>query len=288
VVSKLVPALEHFAHGLAARDAALRHTLHALPHPEVGCLLYSGLVLWYLGYPHQARTRMHEGLAVAQQLPHPHHLVWAQHIGALFYQLCREPQTAQALANTMVAAAAEQGIQIGAETGRFVQGWALTQAGQGEAGIAQMRQSITAHRAMAGSSGLPWWLALLAEVYGALGQVAAGLTVLAEAQALVDRMQAHFFAAEIARLTGEFLLRDGSTAQEYEAETCFRRALDLARRQQAKSLELRAAMSVSRLWQQQGKRTAARGLLAPVYGWFTEGFDTADLQEAKALLEELA
>jgi predicted ATPase len=151
-----------------------------------------------------------------------------------------------------------------------------------------MRQSITAHRPLAGVSGLPWWLALLAEAYGSLGQVAAGLTVLAEAQALVDSMQAHFFAAEIARLTGEFLLRDCSTTQECEAETCFRRALDIARRQQAKSLELRAAMSMSRLWQQQGKRTAARCLLAPIYGWFTEGFDTADLQEAKALLEELA
>jgi tetratricopeptide (TPR) repeat protein len=311
-LGELVSALKHFAHGLACRDTVLRHTLHALPHPEVGCLLYSGLVLWYLGYPHQARTRMHEGLAVAQQLPHPYHLVWAQHIGALFYQLCREPRAAQELANTMVAAAAEQGIQIGAETGLFVQGWALTQEGQyqflnisfmlsgfvqgwaltqegqGEAGTAQMRQSITAHRAVAGASGLPWWLALLAEAYASLGQVAAGLTVLAEAQALVDSMQAHFFAAEIARLTGEFLLRDGSTTQECEAETCFRRALGIARRQQAKSLELRAAMSMSRLWQQQGKRTAARCLLAPIYGWFTEGFDTADLQEAKALLEELA
>jgi class 3 adenylate cyclase/DNA-binding winged helix-turn-helix (wHTH) protein/predicted ATPase len=285
-LGELVPALEHFEHGLASRDAALRHTLHTLPHPEVGCLLYSGVVLWYLGYPHQARTRIHEGLAVAQQLPHPHHLVWAQHIGALFYQLCREPRAAQALANSMVAAAAEQGIQ-GVETGLFVQGWALAQAGQGEAGIAQMRQSITMYRAVVGASGLPRWLALLAEAYVALGQVAAGLTVLAEAQALVDSMQAHFFAAEISRLTGEFLLRDGSTAQEGEAETCLRRALDIARRQQAKSLELRAAISLARLWHQQGKRVTARELLAPVYGWFTESFDTLDLQEAKALLEEL-
>jgi hypothetical protein len=207
--------------------------------------------------------------ALSQQLPHPHHLVWAQHIGALFYQLCREPRAAQELADTMVAAAAEQGIQIGAETGLFILGWVLTQAGQGEAGIAQIRQSITAYRAVVGVSGLPRWLALLAEAYGSLGQVATGLTALAEAQALVDRTQAHFFAAEIVRLKGEFLLRDGSTAQEDEAEACFRRALDIARRQQAKSLELRAAMSVSRLWQQQGKGTATRGLPAQAHAGVT-------------------
>jgi predicted ATPase len=114
-----------------------------------------------------------------------------------------------------------------------------------------------------------------------------GLQALAEAHTLVEQHDERWWEAEVCRLRGVLLLRQPGTPQE-EAETCFRQALDVARRQEAKSLELRAAMSLARLWQQQGKRNDARALLAPIYGWFTEGFDTADLQEAKALLEELS
>ena len=127
---------------------------------------------------------------------------------------------------------------------------------------------------------------LLAEAYGEVGQTEAGLTVLAEALAVVDNTGERYWEAELYRLKGELLLRRASPTEEVEA--WFQQALDVARHQQAKSLELRAAMSLSRLWQQQGKRAEARELLAPIYGWFTEGFDTADLQEAKALLEALA
>jgi predicted ATPase len=127
---------------------------------------------------------------------------------------------------------------------------------------------------------------MLAEVHGSLGQPEAGLTALREALALVKTTGERYYAAELHRLQGELLLQH-ATPEWSHAETCFQQALDLARRQEAKSLELRAAMSLSRLWQQQGKRAEAYDLLAPIYGWFTEGFDTADLQEAKTLLEEL-
>src|SRR5215467_13567362 len=130
-------------------------------------------------------------------------------------------------------------------------------------------------------------LALLAETYGKAGQAAEGLRVLAEALAHVHATEERFYEAEIHRLKGELLLAR-SAENQVEAEACFHEALTIARHQQAKSLELRAAMSLARLWQQQGKRAEARALLAPVYGWFTEGFDTADLQDAKALLEALA
>ena len=120
-----------------------------------------------------------------------------------------------------------------------------------------------------------------------MGQVDTGLRLLAEALAEVERTEERVWEAELYRLKGKLLLRQG-TPDEHQAETCFLQALDVARRQKAKALELRAAMSLSRLWQQQGKRMDARELLAPIYGWFTEGFDTADLQEAKALLEELS
>jgi predicted ATPase len=129
---------------------------------------------------------------------------------------------------------------------------------------------------------------LLAEVYDHLGHVEDGLQALAEAHVLVKQQEDRWWEAEIHRLRGVLLLRQTGTLQaEAEAETCFQQALDVARRQEAKSLELRATMSLARLWQQQGKRTEAYDLLAPIYGWFTKGFDTADLQEAKALLEAL-
>src|SRR5262249_36022780 len=130
------------------------------------------------------------------------------------------------------------------------------------------------------------YLALLAEAYGRAGQAEEGLRLLAEALAHVDTTGERYYAAEVYRLKGELLLRQ-AIPDEAQAETCWHQALDIARHQQTRSWELRAATSVARLWQQQGKRAEAYALLAPVYGWFTEGFDTADLQEARALLEEL-
>jgi predicted ATPase len=153
-------------------------------------------------------------------------------------------------------------------------------------GIAQIRQGFAAWRATGAGVAWPWWLALLAEVCGKVGQLDEGLGALEEALAAVQHNEEHHYEAEVYRLKGELLLQQ-SAAQQGEAEEHFQQALDIARRQQAKSLELRAAVSLSRLWQRQGQRTEAYDLLAPVYGWFTEGFDTADLQEAKALLEEL-
>lgn len=133
----------------------------------------------------------------------------------------------------------------------------------------------------------PYYLALLAEAYGKDGQTEEGLRVLAEALTASQKNGWRLWEAELYRLKGELLLAH-SAEQHAEAETCFQQALDIARRQQAKSLELRAAMSLARLWQRQGKHAEARQLLAPIYGWFTEGFDTADLQDSRALLEALA
>jgi predicted ATPase len=153
--------------------------------------------------------------------------------------------------------------------------------------MAQMQQGLAAWHATGAAVFRPYGLALLAAASAQMRQVEEGLTLLAEALAVTNEKGERRWEAELYRLQGELLLaRD--TGQDTEAETCFRQALDIARRQQAKSWELRAAMSLARLWQRQGKRVEARELLAPVHGWFTEGFDTADLQEAKALLEELA
>ena len=167
----------------------------------------------------------------------------------------------------------------------MLRGWALVEQGQGDAGIAEIRQGIAAQRATGGRNTGP--LALLAKACWNLGQSEEGLRVVAETLAIVNSNGEGRWMAELYRLQGELLL---TLASEHhaEAETCFQQALEVARRQQAKSWELRAAVSLSRLWQHQGKQAEARELLAPIYGWFTEGFDTADLQEAKALLDALA
>ncbi len=170
--------------------------------------------------------------------------------------------------------------------GRILQGWGLAEQGRGAEGIAQMREGLAAWHAMGAELGRPYYLGLLAEAYARMGQTEAGLSALAEALAATHKRGEHYCAAELYRLQGELLLA-GSSEQHAEVQTYFEQALDVARGQQAKSLELRAAISLSRLWQQQGKRADVYQLLAPLYSWFTEGFDTADLQEAKALLEKL-
>src|SRR5262249_43614319 len=158
---------------------------------------------------------------------------------------------------------------------------ALVEQGQGEAGIAQMRQGQAAYRATGTVRG--GYFSLLAEAYGKMRQTEEGLRVIAEP--LARSANSGGGEGELYRVQGELLLRQ-RMPDAPEAETCFRQTLDSARRQQAKSLELRAATSLARLWQQQGKRAEARALLAPIYGWFTEGFDTADLKDAKTLLHE--
>src|SRR5262249_40636588 len=160
----------------------------------------------------------------------------------------------------------------------------LGKQGQGEEGVAQMRQGLAAWQATGQELGRPAFLGLLAEAYGKGRQPEEGLRLLTEALTLVRKNEERYWEAELYRLKGE-LLRGLSTDNEAEAESYFYQALEVARYRQAKSWELRAAMSLSRLWEQQGKRAEARALLAPIYSWFTEGFDTADLQEAKALFD---
>jgi predicted ATPase len=190
-------------------------------------------------------------------------------------------------AEAAVALATVQSFPLWAAWGTSLRGWALAMQGQGEEGMAQIRQGIASARATGAAVFVPYLCTLLADVDAHLGHTADGLQALAEAHTLVEQQEERYWEAEVARLRGVLLLRQTGTPQA-ETEAWLRRALDVARRQEAKSLELRAAMSLARLWQRQGKRTEAHDLLSPVYGWFTEGFDTTDLQEARALLEELA
>src|SRR5262249_8649638 len=168
----------------------------------------------------------------------------------------------------------------------ILHGWALAHQGQTREGIEQIHHGMMAWRVTGAELNRSYFLTLLAEAHGTMGQPDPGLTALAEALTHVDKTGERWYEAEIHRLKGELLLQQNSDNQ-VEAESCFHHALDIARTQQAKSFELRTATSLARLWQSQGKRQEAHDLLASVYNWFTEGFDTADLQEAKALLAEL-
>ena len=254
--------------------------------PGVACRLHAALTLWVLGYPAQALARLHEALALARALSHPYSLTFARWTAAYVYQWRRDVPAVQEQAEAAVALATEQGFTHWVALGTSLRGWALAMQDQGETGLAQIRQGITAWRATGGAVRVPYFCTVLADVCAHLGHPADGLQALAEAYTLVEQHEERWWEAEVHRLRGVLLLRQPETPQA-EAETWLQRALDVARRQQAKSLELRAAMSLSRLWQQQGKRQEAHDLLAEVYGWFTEGFETADLQEAKALLEAL-
>jgi predicted ATPase len=202
----------------------------------------------------------------------------------MIHQYRRNVPAVHEQAETAVVLSTEQGFPQLAAVGTSLRGWALAMQGQGEEGMAQVRQGIAAWRAAGGAVLVPYFCTVLADVCDHLGHTEDGLQALAEARTLMEQHEERWWEAEVHRLQGVLLLQQPGTPQA-EAEAWLQRALDVARRQEAKSLELRAAMSLSRLWQQQGKRQAAHGLLAEVYAWFTEGFDTPDLQDAKALLE---
>lgn len=210
-------------------------------------------------------------------------LLWA--VGAL-HQFRREARLTQEREEEALALATEHGFDLVIVEAMNLRGWALAEQGQVDEGIGQMCQSLADRRAQGTEHFRSINLCRLAETYAKSGQSEAGLAVIAEALAFVEQTDERFFEAELYRFKGELLIQqiDPDTQQ---AETCYHHALAIAHRQQAKSLELRAATSLARLWQIQGKRQEAYELLTSVYGWFTEGFDTADLIDAKALLVEL-
>ena len=252
----------------------------------VACRVNAGVTLWLLGYPEQALARLYDALALAHELAHPYSLTYARSVASYIYQFRRQVPAVHEQAEATVTLSTEQGFQLWAALGTILRGWALALQGQGEEGLAQVHQGIAAWRRTGAALQVPYFCSLLADVAARLGHPEDGLQALSEAQALVEQHEERWWEAEIFRLRGVLLLQQAMTPQA-EAETWFQRALHTAHRQEAKSLELRAAMSLARLWQQQGKQAEARALLAPIYAWFTEGFDTADLQEARALLEAL-
>ena len=319
---ELVAAREHLEHGIALYDP-MRHHSHAFLYgqdPGVFCRLLAAWSLFLLGYPDQALQRSHEALAVAQEVNHPLSLAAARTFFAVTHQLRREEHATQEHAEVAVKLSAQQGFPYFLAVSTIVGGWARAEQGQTEAGIAQVRQGFAAYRATGTELVTIRFTALLAEAWGKAEQPEEGLHVLAEARAGVTTEGARDYEAELYRLTGELLLqqerqkakvkvhkskvpnpRSAIPNPQLEAEGYFLKALAIAQQQQAKSLELRALMSLVRFRQHQAmhasrntadvsctRLTEARTLLSEVYHWFTEGFDTKDLRDAKALLDTLA
>ncbi len=302
-LGEFTAAQAHFEQGLACYDPQ-RHRSYVLLFGQdegIACLSYAAWTLWHLGYPDQALKKSQEALSLAQALSHPYSLAYAQLFATIHYQLRREVQATQEQAEAQIALSTEQGFAFWVAWGMMYRGWALVEQGQREEGIAQISQGLA--NCQAAGAVVHRRLALLAEAYGHLGQPEEGLRLIAEALATAHNQGERRGESELYRLKGELLLSNAwrvtgdeklatrHSPQVTEAEACFLKAIEVARRQQAKSLELRAVLSLSRLWyslRSQGKKKEARQMLGEIYGWFSEGFDTPDLREAKMLLEVLS
>src|SRR5713101_134586 len=295
---ELPAAKSHLEQAITLYDPQ-QHRSHAFLYygldPGAVCLSFAGWTLWQLGYPDQSLTKSREALTLAQELAHPPTLAFVLSFTATTHRFRQEIQVVQERAEAQITLSNEQGSDLGMTQGLIQWGWALSEQGRSEEGIAQIRQGLATRSAMGVRLGEGLYLSWLAEAQAKAGQVEEGLTVLAEAMAALDETGERINEAELYRFKGELTMKSQEVqgakfkvqSVEAEAEACFHKAIEIAQRQGAKSMELRAVMSLARLWQKQGKKKEARQRLAEIYDWFTEGFDTADLKEAKALLEEL-
>ncbi|MFQ5972389.1 MAG: AAA family ATPase [Alphaproteobacteria bacterium] len=283
-------AHEHAKHGIELYDPAA-HSAHAYVYgghdPGLCCMSTAAYTLWFLGFPDQARDGTRDAIALARSLSHPLSLIISLVDSLYIHCHRREPGVVREVAREAISLCTEHGNPNYAAIANMLSGWAMAVEGEAKAGIGQIERGLADFKALGFNRRLPFYLALLADVLARAGKVDEGLDTVSKALELVERTGEHSWEAEIHRMRGELLLR-ASSGGGAGAEACFERALAIAREQGTRSLELRAATSLARLWQTGARRDTARDLLAPVYNWFTEGFGTRDLKDAKALLDELA
>ena len=275
--------------GIALYDARKHHaqTFRFGGHDPCVCgHTICAFSLWLLGYPDQAVAHLDSALALAHELHHPASLALALEQAAYLHQLRREERVVRERGEASLELAREHGFAENFATATFVAGWAAAEIGRIEEGIADMRLGLVSRRALGRKVEEPHVLAYLVEMLAKVAQPEEGMKVLAEAFAAADDRGMIYWNAELHRLKG-LLLLSRPQENDSDAEACFRKAIEIARGQGAKSFELRAATSLARLWKGRGRNAEARDLLTPAYGWFTEGFDTADLKDAKALLDDL-
>ncbi|MGI8550040.1 MAG: ATP-binding protein [Dehalococcoidia bacterium] len=284
-MGRLDPALRHFDRCQPGRDVT--HALRYGHDPGAFATAFAAITLWLLGFPELAQERANQAVTAARTLGHPPTLTGVLAFSTWLHGPClREPEAAQRVADECLALASEHGLHHWTVYGNIVLGWSVVQSGNGAEGLAGLRDALATQQQRGSKIDRPFFLTVFANTCIGLELTTEGLGALAEAEALARETGDRTWEAELHRLNGELLLLQ-SAEHQTEAEVCFRQAIEVARGQAAKSLELRAATSLARLWQQQGRREEARRVLAEIYGWFTEGFDTADLQEARALLAVL-
>jgi tetratricopeptide (TPR) repeat protein len=290
-MGKLTSAREHLEAAISLYDPE-RDGVHAtrlvVVDAKTNCLGYLGLALWNLGFPDQALKRGREAVAFAQALPHPHSLAAAGYFLSLIYEFRGEARAALETAESVATESTRHGFSLWSSLAKIQHGWAMIELGLGQqGGIVEMNEGLRDYRATGAGIGQPYFLSLLAEAHERTGRFEDGLRTLREALAIVNEHDEGQPEAELNRLMGELLLKQNESNAP-EARRCFERAIDIARKQSAKSFELRATTSLARLLVSQGRREEGRAMLADIYNWFTEGFDTADLKDAKALLNELS
>jgi predicted ATPase/class 3 adenylate cyclase len=306
-LGELESARTHFEQSNALYDPQQHHSLvfmYGSFDTGVASLSFLALILWLLGCPDRASRKSQETLALARALGHPFSLAQALVWTSWFEQFRRDSRAAQLEAEAAIRLSSEHGFSTWSAMAMMFRGWALAMQGQYAEGIAQMEQGLTDTQGMAADLQLPHYFGLLAEAHCRARHTEEGMSVVAEALARVTKTENCFYEPELYRLKGILTtqtavadaghqaqpthLPRSSSQREIEAETCFHRAIDIARQQRAKSLELRSVTSLARLWKEQGKKQEARRQLAEIYNSFTEGFDSVDLKEAKELLDELS
>jgi predicted ATPase/DNA-binding winged helix-turn-helix (wHTH) protein len=287
-------ALDHLEQGLelyeSDRHGPTRSPRFRLVPPGVTCAIHAAWALWMLGYPERAAARSREALALARSLDHPFSVSYACHLAAALHHWRREHHTVQALEDEALTHDTQHGFALLLASGVIQRGWLLAERGRGEEGRARMQEGLARYREIGAVAMVPAFLGLVAEVHHKLGRPAEALSAMTEALLVAQQSGQHYWEAELLRLTGVLRLQgEASPGREATgaAESHFLRAIEIARRQGARWLELRATASLSRLWADQGHVKKAQALLSGIYAWFTEGFDTADLMEAKSLLEDL-
>ncbi|MGV7224945.1 MAG: adenylate/guanylate cyclase domain-containing protein [Nitrospinales bacterium] len=281
-------AQEQFEQGIAYYEPQQHRSYISLTDEDQGviCLSYTAWNSWLLGYPDRSVNISHKALTLARNLSHPLSTVFALSYAAILYQCRQEPGEARKHAEAALTLATEQGFLFWIAAAETFLGWALSAQGQREEGIALIRRGLAAWQATGGKFGLTRFYVVLAEVCGKTENVEEGLNVIADALALAQTNEECFWEAELYRVKGELLLMQGE--DEAEAENSFKQGIETARHQHAKSLELRSTLSLSRLWHAQGKREDAKRVLTEIYNWFEEGFDSADLKEARNLLDVIS
>jgi predicted ATPase/class 3 adenylate cyclase len=281
---------DHAEQGLALYDPH-EHRLHAVRYgghdPGVCSRYHQALALWLLGFPDQAVAAAQDAVRLATEIEQPISLAIALCHVSFLHQFRGEARLAQEWGEATMARSAEQAIFQFQATGTIIRGWAVAAQGDLEAGTAAIKEGLAALRAAEADVRRSYYLALLADICGRAGRSEAAQRAIAEALMFAEESGEHWWVADLHRLKGELLLTR-SAENRAEAEACFRRALNVAHQQSGRAFELRAATSLARLWRDHSERQRGYDLLASVYGWFTEGFDTADLKDAKALLDELA